>query len=170
MASHSSILAWGIPWQRILVGYSPWGHKESDTTEQFPHSLLSKISFGLPGCSAGKESACNEEDLGLIPGLRRSPGEGKSYPTPVFWPGEFHGLYSPWGGKESAERLSLSLLLRCSLDGEVFLNEKCNLLFLSPTNLLPIPCLPLQNSAFIFNPPLSLSYNSLLLRCVLYIS
>ena len=21
--------------------------------------------------------------------------------TPVFWPGEFHGLYSPWGGKES---------------------------------------------------------------------
>ena len=27
--------------------------------------------------------------------------------TPVFWPGEFHGLYSPWGRKESdtAERL-----------------------------------------------------------------
>ena len=22
-------------------------------------------------------------------------------PTPVFWPGEFHGLYSPWGHKES---------------------------------------------------------------------
>ena len=31
--------------------------------------------------------------------------------TPVFWPREFHGLYSPWGCKESdtAERLSLSL-------------------------------------------------------------
>ena len=30
-------------------------------------------------------------------------------PTPVFWPGEFHGLYSPWGRKESdvTERLSL---------------------------------------------------------------
>ena len=30
---------------------------------------------------------------------------------PVFWPGEFHGLYSPWGSKESdpAKRLSLSL-------------------------------------------------------------
>jgi hypothetical protein len=27
----------------------------------------------------GKESACNMGDLGLIPGLRRSPGEGKSY-------------------------------------------------------------------------------------------
>ena len=33
----------------------------------------------LPGGSAGKESACNEEDLGLIPGLGRSPGEGKGY-------------------------------------------------------------------------------------------
>ena len=32
-------------------------------------------------------------------------------PTPVFWPGEFHGLYSPWSHKESdtAEQLSLSL-------------------------------------------------------------
>ena len=35
------------------------------------------------------------------PGLGRSPGEGKSYPTPVFQPGEFHGLYSPWGCKEA---------------------------------------------------------------------
>ena len=36
--------------------------------------------FGLPCGSAGKESACNEADLGLIPGLGRSPGEGKGYP------------------------------------------------------------------------------------------
>ena len=35
----------------------------------------------------------------------QSPGEGKGLPTPVFWPGEFHGLYSPWGCKESV-RLS----------------------------------------------------------------
>ena len=35
---------------------------------------------GLPCGSAGKESACNAGDLGLIPGLRRSPGEGKGYP------------------------------------------------------------------------------------------
>ena len=34
MATHSSILAWRIPGQRSLVGYSPWGRKESDTTEQ----------------------------------------------------------------------------------------------------------------------------------------
>ena len=34
----------------------------------------------FPGDSAGKESACNEGDLGLIPGLGRSPGGGKGYP------------------------------------------------------------------------------------------
>ena len=33
-ATHSSILAWKIHGQRSLAGYSPWGHKESDTTEQ----------------------------------------------------------------------------------------------------------------------------------------
>ena len=33
MATHSSILAWRIPGQRSLVGYSPWGCKESDVTE-----------------------------------------------------------------------------------------------------------------------------------------
>ena len=32
-ATHSSILAWRIPW-RSLAGYSPWGRKESDTTKQ----------------------------------------------------------------------------------------------------------------------------------------
>ena len=34
MAIHSSILAWKIPGQRSLVGYSPWGRKESDMAEQ----------------------------------------------------------------------------------------------------------------------------------------
>ena len=36
--------------------------------------------MGFPGGSAGRESDSNEGDLGLIPGLRRSPGEGNSYP------------------------------------------------------------------------------------------
>ena len=36
MATHSSILAWRIPWAE--VSGSPWGHTESDTTEQKAHS------------------------------------------------------------------------------------------------------------------------------------
>ena len=35
---------------------------------------------GFPGGSAGKEFTCNVGDLGLIPGLGRSPGEGNNYP------------------------------------------------------------------------------------------
>ena len=34
MATHSSILDWRIPWTEILAGYSPWGRKELDMTEQ----------------------------------------------------------------------------------------------------------------------------------------
>ena len=36
--------------------------------------------MGFPCGSAGKESACIEGDLGSIPGLGRSHGEGKGYP------------------------------------------------------------------------------------------
>ena len=47
-------------------------------------SLRAELVFGkevgCPGGSAGKESACNVGDLGLIPGLGRSPGEGNGNP------------------------------------------------------------------------------------------
>ena len=38
------------------------------------------LLVGFPGGSAGKESASTAGDLGLIPGLGRSPGEGEGYP------------------------------------------------------------------------------------------
>ena len=63
--------------------------------------LPTPVFLGFPGGLAGKESACNVGNLGSIPGLGRSPGEGKRLPTPVFWPGEFHGPCSPWGHRES---------------------------------------------------------------------
>ena len=42
--------------------------------------LPTPVFLGFPCGSAGKESACNAGDLGLILGLGRSPGEGSSYP------------------------------------------------------------------------------------------
>ena len=42
MTTHSSILAWKIPWTRSLEGYSPQGYKESDTTERLHFPFLSK--------------------------------------------------------------------------------------------------------------------------------
>ena len=100
--------------------------------------LLGFTPMGFADSSVGKESTCHAGDLGLIPELGRSHGEGIGYPlqyswaslvaklvknppamretcpwvgkipwrrerlpTPVFWPRKFHGLYSPWGCKES---------------------------------------------------------------------
>ena len=66
----------------------------------------------MSGGSDGKEFACNTEDLGSIPGLERSPGEGNDYPLQYSclensmdrgnWEAN-----SPWGRKESdtTERL-----------------------------------------------------------------
>ena len=51
--------------QSIHLACSDWGYV---------------IYKGFSQGSAGKESACNSEDLGSIPGLGRSPGEGKCYP------------------------------------------------------------------------------------------
>ena len=38
---------------------------------------------------------------GFDPWVRKIPWRRERLPTPVFWPGEFHGLYRPWGRKES---------------------------------------------------------------------
>ena len=65
--------------------------------------LENKMST-LQASNAGKEPpAMWEAWVGKIPWRR------ERLPTPVFWPGEFHGLYSPWGHEESdtTERLSL---------------------------------------------------------------
>ena len=75
--------------QRSLIGYSPWGHKESDMTERlyFTHFILYH--------------------------WRR-----KWQPTPILLPGESHGGkslvgYSPWGRKESDMTERLYLLTYC---------------------------------------------------------
>ena len=45
MATHSSILAWRVPWPGEPGGlYSPQGHKESDVTEQLTHTMLMRIN------------------------------------------------------------------------------------------------------------------------------
>ena len=125
-------------WPGELHGLcSPWGHKESGTTEQLSFS-------GFRDSSVGKESAYNPGDPSLIPGLGKPGGEGIDYSlqyswaslvaqlaknppamwetwvrslgwkdplekgtAPVFWPGEFHGLYCiVHGVTESWTRLS----------------------------------------------------------------
>ena len=62
--------------------------------------------MGFPGSSAGKESTCNERDLGSIPGLGRSPGEGHGNRLQYSCLESLHGQrsregYSPRCFKES---------------------------------------------------------------------
>ena len=58
------------PWFDSWVGKIHWRRKWQPTP----------VFLGFPCGSAGKESACNVGDLGLIPELGRSPGAGKGYP------------------------------------------------------------------------------------------
>ena len=51
--------------------------------------MVYQAKLCFPGGSDGKESACNVGDLGSIPGLGRSPGEGKGYPL------HYSGLENP---------------------------------------------------------------------------
>ena len=67
--------------------------------------LPTPVFLGFPGGSAGKESACKVEDLDSIPGMRRSPGEGKGYPL------QYSGLensmdYKVYGVTKSQTHLS----------------------------------------------------------------
>ena len=91
MATHSSVLAWRIPWIEEPGGYSLWGRGRvglslnNNTISLWrSHRSISCLSvcqlmvtggffcgdlmfsLGFPGGSAGKESACNAGDPGLI--------------------------------------------------------------------------------------------------------
>ena len=62
---------------------------------------------------------------GFDPWVGKIPWRRERIPTPVFWPGEFHGLYSRWGNKsDTTERLSFTelwmhlLLIATLLDGK----------------------------------------------------
>ena len=86
--------------------------------------------LGFPCGSAGKESACNAGDLASIPGLGRSPREGKGYPL------QYSGLENSmdcivYGVAESdrTEQLSLSLFIFSMLTDQLsqmyYTNARC---------------------------------------------
>ena len=124
-------------------------------------SLVAQSPPWLPCGSVGKESTCNVGDLGLIPGLERSPGGGNGNPLQYSCLENLHGQssmerYSPWGCKESDTTEQLNPAHGISQG-------------LSPTGSLPswwmMPCTctcaythiqPFQHTCFsvLFLPPL----------------
>ena len=72
------------------------------------------VFLGFPCGSAGKESTCSAGDLGSIPGLGRSPGEGNGYPLTVFWPGDFTKMVTKGWTRLSNGHFQVSYQTSCS--------------------------------------------------------
>ena len=79
------------------MGYSLWGHKESDTAR-----------IGLPGGASGEEPTCQYSRFkrhGFNPWVRKIPWRRAWEPAPAFLPGKSHGQrilvdYAPQGSRE----------------------------------------------------------------------
>ena len=102
-----------------------WFHPGSGSSpgDSFPwrDRLPTPIFLGFPGGSDGKEFAYNAGDLGLIPGLGRSPGRGYGNPLHFSCLENSHGQrslagYSPLGNEESDMTKQLSTKLRLGKD------------------------------------------------------
>ena len=87
-----------------------WGKLDSALREEVLEFMRLCVNFqklscchdaylGFPGGSDSKESAWMQE-TGSNPWVGKIPWGREWLPTPVFWYGEFRGVYSPWGLKE----------------------------------------------------------------------
>ena len=98
MASHSSILSWRILWTE-----EPCGLQVHRVTKSQTQLKLLSMHAGKFGASLVAQLAKNPPALWetwfLSLGWEDPLGKEKAT-TPVFWPGEFHVLYSLWGRKE----------------------------------------------------------------------
>ena len=107
VATHSSIPAWRNPWTvepgrlQSIRSHRVWDNSSDLAHTQAPYwaSLVAQLVKNAP--------AMREAWVGKIRWRK------ERLPTSVFWPGEFHALYSPWGHKESdmTEWLSFSFFL-----------------------------------------------------------
>ena len=126
----------------LLTSSTWWGFQYGQTAKKFV--------MCIPGGSDGKESTWKVRDLGSIPGLGRSPGEGKDYPLQYScwripmdrgaWWATVHGVVKSWHNWV----ISTACI---SLDGELGSCPTAALLYiyifltLPPLSLHPLPSL-----------------------------
>ena len=133
MATHSSSLAWRIPWTEEPGGLQSTRGKELDTTERLHFLSLSLWNADFPGGTSGKEPSCQckrRKRLGFSLWVGKMPWRSKRQPTPVFLPGESHGQrslvgYNPWGRRVRHDWSNLA-----RMHGAVLKQDVCLFLFL----------------------------------------
>ena len=107
MATHSSGLHWQLSRKRIFLQcerpqFNSWVEKIPWRRDR----LSTPVFLGFLGSSDGNQSACNVGDLGLIPGLGRSPKEGMAAHSSILvqripmdrgaWQAIVHGITKSW--------------------------------------------------------------------------
>ena len=90
MVTHSSFLAWRSPidggaWQSTIYRVANRNHRCNVVGFAAAQLVKNPPAIRRPGFN---------------PWVGKIPWRRDQLPTPVFWSGEFHGLYSPWGPKE----------------------------------------------------------------------
>ena len=107
-ATHSSILAWRIPWRRSLAGFSPWSYKDSNTTKQLTYFIVNShpvyrvnsiwhVLWCFPGGTSGKDPTCQckrYNRYSFNPWVVKIPWRSSGQPIPEFLPGESHRQWS----------------------------------------------------------------------------
>ena len=104
-------------WQRILpprrkLRFNSWVWKIHLRRNRLP----TPVFLGFPYGSAGKESACNTGDLGSVPRMGRSPGEGKGYPL------QYSGLKKSMGSQRVRQNWVTFTFLPKIINLEIFFN------------------------------------------------
>ena len=83
-------------------------HKEREEERKIRKS---KVIIGLPLWLTWKRISLQFRRPGFNPCFEKIPRRREGPSTPVFWPGELHGLYSPWGGKESDVTFTFKVII-----------------------------------------------------------
>ena len=103
--------------------------------------LVGSVHIGLPRWLSWRSIHLQCGRPGFDPWVGKICWRRERLPTPVFWPGEFHGPYSPWGCKESdtTERLSLSLCFHFQMASNIDCARTCLWIFLKSVTSLLLP-------------------------------
>ena len=103
------------------MDYTVHGILQARTLEQIPFTHFSIL--GLPWWLSWQRIHLQCRRPGFDPWVGKIPRRRERLLTPVFWPGEFHGLYSPWGCKELD---TIEWLLICDSTEKIFPQETEN--------------------------------------------